>query len=183
MLDSEIFLVVFRKKIPLTGRQLNIALKQSLRQIIVLIASASAIAIGSNFLRTDGIPLVGDWSLQARFADAAGQGLIIDLSQAQRLFESGAAVFVDARPQQQHAEGHIRGALSLPFQDVDRYFLEVADRLEGPWTIVTYCDGENCELSHELALFLIEMGFENVRVLVNGWTAWQQAGLPTDRGR
>ena len=43
--------------------------------------------------------------------------------------------------------------------------------------IIAYCDGEHCDLSHELALFLKEMGFENARVLVNGWTVWQQAGL------
>jgi 3-mercaptopyruvate sulfurtransferase SseA len=58
--------------------------------------------------------------------------------------------------------------------------MEMADRLEGSGTIITYCDGESCELSHELALFLKEMGFANVRVLVNGWTVWQQAGLPTE---
>jgi 3-mercaptopyruvate sulfurtransferase SseA len=26
------------------------------------------------------------------------------------------------------------------------------------------------------------MGFENVRVLVNGWSVWQQAGLPLQMG-
>lgn len=69
--------------------------------------------------------------------------------------------------------------MSLPWQEADRYFMELADRLDVAETIVTYCDGVSCELSHELALFLKEMGFENVRVLVNGWTVWQQAGLPT----
>jgi 3-mercaptopyruvate sulfurtransferase SseA len=49
-------------------------------------------------------------------------------------------------------------------------------------TLITYCDGESCDLSHELALFLKEMGFENVRVLVNGWSVWQQAGLPFQTG-
>ena len=49
-----------------------------------------------------------------------------------------------------------------------------------PLLVIT--DGESCDLSHELALFFKEMGFENVRVLVNGWTVWQQAGLPTETG-
>lgn len=61
--------------------------------------------------------------------------------------------------------------------------MDMADCLEGSEAIVTYCDGESCDLSHELALFLKEMGFENVRVLVNGWSVWQQAGLPTDAGK
>jgi rhodanese-related sulfurtransferase len=60
-----------------------------------------------------------------------------------------------------------------------RATLEALD-LEMP--IVTYCDGVKCELSHNLALFLRDAGFLNTRVLVNGWTLWQQAGLPTESG-
>jgi rhodanese-related sulfurtransferase len=137
----------------------------------------------TNHFRGDNLLLVGDWSADARFSDDAGESLVIALEQAGRLFEQDAAVFVDARPQSQYAQGHIRGALSLPWQEVHRYFVETADRLDGPKTIVAYCDGESCDLSHQLALFLKEMGFENVRVLVNGWTVWQRAGLPTDGGQ
>jgi rhodanese-related sulfurtransferase len=102
------------------------------------------------------------------------------LDQAALFYEQEAALFVDARPQNQFAQGHISGALSLPLQEVDRYFVETAEQLGGAKTIITYCDGESCELSHDLALFLKDMGFEDVRVLVNGWSVWRQAGLATD---
>ena len=87
---------------------------------------------------------------------------------------------MDARPQSQYLEGHIRGALNLPWQEVDQYFMELADRLSDSEMIITYCDGESCDLSHELALFLKEMDYDNVRLLVNGWTVWQQADLPKE---
>ena len=58
---------------------------------------------------------------------------------------------------------------------------ELTDKDAAPM-IITFCDGQSCRLSHELALFLREMGYENVRVLVNGWTLWQQAGLPVSAG-
>lgn len=157
-------------------------LNKALWQIPLLIIAACVIAIGVNLLRPDGIPFGGDWSQQARFSDAASASLVIGLEEAGRLFRQEAALFVDARPQSQFAQGRIRGALNLPWQEVDRYFMETADRLEGSRMIITYCDGDNCDLSHELALFLKDMGFENVRVLVNGWTVWKQAGLPTDTG-
>ncbi|MFZ5569652.1 MAG: rhodanese-like domain-containing protein [Thermodesulfobacteriota bacterium] len=158
------------------------SLKQSLWQIPALIVIACCIAVGVNHFRADGIPLVGDWSEETRFSDAEGGSLVISLDQARRLFEEQTALFVDARPESQYAEGHIQGALSIPWQEVDRYFDAAADRLADVNEIVTYCDGETCELSHELALFLKEMGFANVRVLVNGWTVWRQAGLPTEEG-
>ncbi len=153
-------------------------LKKTLWQFPLLIAMAILIALLVNHMRKDGIAIVGDWSEEARFSDSAGQSMVIGLEEARRLFEKDAAIFLDARPQYQYAEGHIRGALCIPWQEVDHYFMEIADQLEPSRTIITYCDGETCDLSHELAVFLKEMGFDDVRVLVNGWTVWLQAGLP-----
>ncbi len=157
-------------------------LKQAVWQVPLLVITACVIGIAVNSLRPDGLALVGDWSEQARFADAAGESLVIGLDEAAGLFERQAVLFLDARPQNQYAEGHVRGALSLPWQEVDRYFMELTERLESASTIIIYCNGESCDLSHELALFLKEMGYKNVRVLINGWTVWQQAGLPTELG-
>ncbi len=156
-------------------------MKQAVRQLLLLVITACVIGAAVNHFRADGISLVGDWSVQALFGDADGESLVIGLEEAAVLFERQEVLFLDARCQCQYNEGHIQGALNLPWHEVDRYFMELADRLEGAFTIITYCDGEHCDLSHELALFLKEMGFENVRVLVNGWTVWRQAGLPTDR--
>lgn len=148
------------------------------RQAGAIIVIACFLAACTNFLRQDGIPLVGDWSPDARFADDSGQSLVISLKEASRMYVENKAIFVDARPESEYAQGHIKGAVSLPWQDAHERFMGVAPRLEGEKTIICYCDGESCELSHELALFLSDLGFENVRVLVNGWTKWRDAGLP-----
>lgn len=152
-------------------------------QIPALIVLAALVAVGVNQYRIDGIPLIGDWSAEARFMDAAGESLIITLEQAEQLFKRDAVRFVDARPHDQFIEGHIQGAMSLPWQEVDDYIVERFDRLAEAEGIIAYCDGESCDLSHELALYLKDMGLGKVHVLVNGWTVWQQAGLPTAIGR
>jgi 3-mercaptopyruvate sulfurtransferase SseA len=46
--------------------------------------------------------------------------------------------------------------------------------------VITYCDGDSCNLSKDLALFMENLGFSKVLVLVNGWTLWQDAGLPIE---
>ncbi|MFO7971768.1 MAG: rhodanese-like domain-containing protein [Desulfobacterales bacterium] len=160
----------------------SIPLKQALWQLPAIIMLAVLIGIGFNQLGSNGIPIIGDWSVETRFSDISGQPLVMDLEQAVQLFEQNEALFVDARPENLYFQGHIRGALSLPLEEVNRYFAEVADKLDVSKPIITYCDGETCDLSHELTLFLKEMGFEDVHVLVNGWTVWQQAGLPTEAG-
>ncbi len=154
-------------------------LTKAIWQAAGIIVLACFLAASVNLLRDSGIPFLGDWSADTRFTDDSGQSLVISLKEASRLYAENKAVFVDARPEYQYDRGRIKGAVSLPWQDADDRFLEVTDRLEGKETIITYCDGENCELSHELALFLSDMGFEDVRVLVNGWAKWRNAGLPT----
>jgi rhodanese-related sulfurtransferase len=156
--------------------------KQAAWQIPALMVLAGLMAVGVNQWRTDGIPLVGNWSVEARFADAAGLSLVVPQEEARRLFAGQGTLFLDARPAHQYAEGHIQGALSLPWQEVDQSFGEMSGRLEQAASIITYCDGESCDLSHELALFFQQMGFKNFRVLVNGWTVWHDAGLPTQMG-
>jgi rhodanese-related sulfurtransferase len=161
---------------------MNVKAKQALRQVPALVAAACLLALAVNQWRADKLALVGDWSAEARFADAAGDSPLISLEAANRLFREGKALFLDARPASQYAGGHIHGALNFPAQELDRHFMQLSGRLEGAETIIAYCDGESCDLSHTLALFLHEMGFANVHILVNGWSAWQQAGLPVQAG-
>jgi rhodanese-related sulfurtransferase len=149
-------------------------------QILALVILSAAVALTVNALRTDRLPLIADFSVAARMTTATGERMDISLEEAEKLFSMNAAVFVDARSVEDYASGHIQGARSLPWQDADLNFMGVTADLDLATPIVTYCDGETCELSHDLALFLRDAGFTNTRVLVNGWTIWHQAGLPVE---
>ena len=113
---------------------------------------------------------------------AAPAGEEIPLQDAAALFSAGQAVFVDARDAEIYAEGHVQGALSLPLHSFEQVFPAVRDHLAGK-TVITYCDGERCSLSADLADALRAQGIENVLELRNGWTLWQEQGLPTATGR
>jgi rhodanese-related sulfurtransferase len=160
-----------------------VILRKALRQATALLFLAVILGVVSNQWRDERLPLIGDWSVDARFNDPSGNSLIISLEESLRLYESGAGLFLDARPESEYAQGHIKGALNFPWQDLDRYFIGVLEKLYGQEAIITYCDGEACDLGHELSLFLKDSGFENVYVLVNGWSLWLEAGLPTESGR
>ena len=152
------------------------------RQILALVILSAAVALAVNALRVDRLPLVGDFSVAARITTATGERMDISLGEAEKLFFTDAAVFIDARSEEDYARGHIQNARCLPWQEVDLRFMGVTEALDLEIPIVTYCDGEKCELSHNLAPFLRDAGFLNTRVLVNGWTLWQQAGLPVESG-
>jgi rhodanese-related sulfurtransferase len=100
-----------------------------------------------------------------------------------KLWDAGAAVFVDARSAEEYAGEHIAGAVHLAFDDVfkdpDR-----AKRLatRGRAVVIAYCGGDDCDLSRNLAFSLIEAGHRKVLVLRGGLPDWKQGGGPVVTG-
>jgi rhodanese-related sulfurtransferase len=158
----------------------SIIWQQAILQVPAIILAAGIMAFSANALRTNSLPLIGGWSIDARMTTVNGERLGISLQEAEKLFRNKAVVFLDARSADEFARGHIQGARSLPWQDVDQFFMEVTEDLEAETPIIAYCDGETCNLSHDLALFLKDAGFIDIRVLVNGWTVWRESRLPVE---
>jgi rhodanese-related sulfurtransferase len=156
---------------------------RSIRQLSVIVLAAVAVALISNHFRSQPLPLVGDWSQDARLISPSGRLMTISLDEAKNLHQSGGAVFFDARPLEEYSQGHIQGAINLPWSEAEQRAMDVTANLANDAVIITYCDGDTCDLSKELALFLENLGFSNVRVLVNGWTLWRNAGLPVETGK
>ena len=104
------------------------------------------------------------------------------LEQAKQLWHLGAAFFLDAREPADYAAGHIGNALNLPAQSFAQHFGEIAPMLTPETPLVLYCDGLDCELSHRLRASLRQLGYTNMHLMSNGWTAWRQASLPVTKG-
>ncbi len=151
-------------------------------QAAAIVLMGFALSIALNSVRPNGIPLVGDWSPEGRITGESGESLIIPFEDARKLFEAGDAVFLDARPASDYESGHIQGAKNLPWLEFDDYFDRIVAELPENRTIITYCEGETCDLGKQLARALIDMGFPHVRVLANGWGVWKKQGLPAAKG-
>ena len=61
---------------------------------------------------------------------------------------------MDARPLEEFTKGHILGAISLPWHEAEQRVMDVTADMANDAVIITYCDGDTCTLSKELALFL-----------------------------
>lgn len=148
-------------------------------QMLLIVVISAAAALGNNVIRTSPVPLIGDWSNEARLTTEEGEQLMVSLEDAKMFFKEQGAVFVDARNREAYDLGHIEGALSLPWHQAQELFMDVVPEMNPDVPVITYCDGEFCELSHDLAFFLKDLGF-NVRVLVNGWSMWLESGMPVE---
>lgn len=105
---------------------------------------------------------------------------IIDVAAARNLFESGAALFIDARHEFDFKLGHIKGAVNLPLKDFEARKSTLAFFPKNK-TIVTYCDGAECNSSIALAAKLFAEGFMDVRIFFGGWNEWNAHQLPTEK--
>jgi rhodanese-related sulfurtransferase len=80
---------------------------------------------------------------------------------------------LDVRPTEEHAAGHIPGALSIP---VDQLAVRIAE-LPADSEVVAYCRGEYCVFAHDAVRMLRSAG-RDARKLEQGMLEWRLAGLP-----
>lgn len=147
----------------------------------ILLVSAF-LAFGSNAIRPDALPFIGDWSPEAFKKKHLAEDLrSISLPEAYQAFTSGQAFFLDARAMEEYEQGHIKGALGVPWAEVSGGARESYDFLPKEAMIITYCDGIDCPLSSDLARRLQQEGYSNVRVLMDGWSLWKNAGHPVEK--
>ncbi|MBL8763407.1 MAG: rhodanese-like domain-containing protein [Phycisphaerae bacterium] len=106
----------------------------------------------------------------------------ITSAQAKELIDAGETL-IDARTIEQYREGHIDGAFHLSSADFSggrtpellRFFAK-----DQP--LVIYCDGADCDASENLAIFLKQSGYRDLRVVKEGFPGLVALGLPVAKG-
>jgi len=151
-------------------------------QMGTIVLLAVTIGVIFNQIRPGRLRLVADWSVEAQLAQELGQNMLISLEEARELCSSKRAIFFDTRPRELYEQAHIPCARNLPREAMDEYFDRVMGNIPQDALIIAYCDGESCALSKDLALELFYRGYDNVRVLVNGWSLWVEHQLPVEKG-
>jgi rhodanese-related sulfurtransferase len=160
---------------------------KTLKEVSIIIGISAIAAFGVNYFSPNGIALVGQWDLSQGVVSAVGKNDVVkdeleigDITHAKSLYDTGNVLFVDARSFEDFNDGHINGAVSLPVGRYDEQidgFLELYD-LDRP--IITYCSGRTCEDSHHLARLLMERGYMNISVMIDGFPGWETEGYPID---
>lgn len=162
-------------------------LRNTLIEISIIITLSIVIALITNALSPAGIALVGQWDTHRGVISAKPDNIntqsrleIRSVKEAKQIFDTGAAVFIDARSRQRFEAGHIPDAVSLPVGQFDELIETVLNRYPLDQPIVTYCSGRTCEDSHRLSQFLLEFGYSDVRIFIDGFPGWQAAGYAVE---
>ena len=174
-------------------------MKINFTSVVIIVLTSSVLGLIVNFYHSNGIPLIkeervlswADDSTQVvneenqqenatgeQEANELDEAKAITLKQAYNLFKSK-AVFVDARDYVEYEISHIKGAISIPYVEFDKY-RSVLDTIPKNTPLVAYCDGKECDLSIMLGDKLFEIGYKEVYIFFGGWLDWQKANYPID---
>ncbi len=162
-----------------TGARFTRALIQATGLLLVGIA----LGVLSKEIRGLDIPWSGGWSekeVVARHLEGLEE---ISVEEAWRAYQSGQALFLDARDPGSFSMGHLPGALNVPPAEAEGASEEIRVLVQAGMIPIAYCDGVDCPLSSELARGLGERGIEGVKVLVNGWSRWRERGYPVESAK
>ncbi len=106
----------------------------------------------------------------------AGNLVAVSIPQLKKLLDAKEPLtLVDARPRERkYDKGHIPGAISLPDSQFDKLAAQLlpADKAAA---LYFYCEGLECKLSNDSAEKAVKLGYSNVKVVPEGWPAWEKA--------
>lgn len=162
--------------------------KEIAKELVILLGLSIFTAFAVNTFSPKGIALFGEWDTSKGVITAKGKTDVVareleiqDPETVKRIYDVENAVFVDARARDIYDEGHIKGALSLPVNRFDELVPQFMKDHPISTRIVTYCSGRECEDSHKLAQYLLETGYTNVSVFIDGYPEWVEKGYPIDK--
>lgn len=103
----------------------------------------------------------------------------MDIEDAEYLYDSGKALFIDARGPNEFAEAHIKGAVNIPVNTTPNELEKMKSQLQGK-LLVTYCHGVGCHLSDKTAYLLYDAGYRRIGIFFGGWPKWNEHKYPIE---
>ncbi len=91
-------------------------------------------------------------------------------------------LIVDARSGRAFAEGHIPGAVNISIASVSERELTRDKRIEAYKVLAVYGDDPGSPAAQAMTKRFMILGYDDVRMFMDGLAAWKRAGLPVEKG-
>lgn len=114
---------------------------------------------------------------------------LVSAEEVVKLQASGATV-LDVRVASEYAEGHIKGAVSVPYREKsdkavtfdasqDEFNLAKLPAAKDA-AVVIYCNGPECWKSFKASTLAVKGGYTNIYWYREGFPNWKSKGLPSE---
>lgn len=164
------------------------------KQAVIILMLSSILGLGINLISPNSIPYIGKYRSISSGNEPVippdadpGDPQFIALDLAELDHQAGDVIFVDARDPEEFICGTIPGSVNIPFDylpegELRPYLDSAMSHPDEDHRIVTFCSGEECDLSLHLGRNLQAEGYTNVAIFFGGAREWEQAGLEMERG-
>jgi rhodanese-related sulfurtransferase len=144
---------------------------KTILQISTMALLGLLFGLGVNAVSPDPLPI---FATSEQFDLEVDPEKTVDSSDIMEIWESGEAIFIDARSEDMFAKGRIPGSFSLPYNSFKGGIPELIDFLPRDQLLVIYCDGADCHASPIVYDKLLEYGFEKgfLKIFNGGWNTW-----------
>ncbi len=156
---------------------------KDIRDILIIFAAVTVLT-GFHFIMTDFPPfpetkeLVGDDKTYTLVNP--GMASAVDYDTFQRLIVMDSTLLVDTRSRELYQKGHIPGAVNIPYEVGDAALSRLEQRRD-IHRVITYCDGDECMSSVDLAEKLAFI-FPQVYYFFGGWEVWIEKNNTIEKG-
>ncbi len=155
---------------------------KTVKQVFILIGVAVLLAGLVNLVHPARIPWVEDWANRVEAQAVSEKIALVQLSEMLDFLREDSRLLVDARSAAEYARGHIPGAISLPFESMERVPQVITQVLASEKPPIFYCSGVECEDSLLVALELRKLGRMDVAVFMGGIEVWRSELLSVEEG-
>ena len=107
----------------------------------------------------------------------------VQLRAVREIISSKSMVPVDGRSEADYENGHLPGAFSLSAAKFEKRFPLFSAQYPKEGAYLIYCGSGQCGLSRQLAAFLQEKGYHQLKLYTAGYNDWFLAGNPIEKGK
>ncbi|MBF0226091.1 MAG: rhodanese-like domain-containing protein [Desulfobacterales bacterium] len=159
-------------------------IKTMIKEISLLTGISLICAFTINFISPRGIPFVGNWKIlseKKRNINLPSGIEINDIDVARSIYDEKKYIFVDARHPEAFKEGHIKKAINLPISFFDDSIAGFLENYPLDTPLIVYCSSKDCHESSMLSQNLLDLGYLNVKIFVEGYRGWTMKGYEIEK--
>lgn len=117
-----------------------------------------------------GIPK-GSWQEKIRY---------IDMDDIVEEISTGNVIIIDLRDSENFNESHAIGAINLHYYEFEELYPDFAEQISEDQSVFILCEGMLCGMSAHVAKKLMDLGYDNLAIIKQGFEGWEKYYLPIE---
>jgi len=146
----------------------------AVKQAVGIVLLALLIGFSVNFTRQEGLSVIE--SQEDLFTQISEEKELesITIEDAQELLKTGKSIFVDLRPEADFDQSHIAESLNFPPKNIYDLLSFLDREISKQTEIILFGADREDNTPTETALFIQMAGYENVKIMAEGWAGWKE---------